>query len=105
MNDAAVQHQVGLLENLANPEEAMAHLDPDMEDDDKALIRLALSRIFEAQEIGQDDGDLRTSPEGWARFQALMAQADESVKAGRTLSSDEFWMQARTRYKDMILTP
>jgi prevent-host-death family protein len=31
------------------------------------------------------------------RFQALMAQAEESIKAGRTLSSDEFWRQAYTR--------
>lgn len=31
------------------------------------------------------------------RFQALMAQAEESIKAGRTLSSDEFWRQAYAR--------
>lgn len=31
------------------------------------------------------------------RFQALMAQAEESIKAGKTLSSDEFWRQAYTR--------
>ncbi len=45
---------------------------------------------------------MRFSPEAWARFRALIAQAEETVKAGRTLSSDEFWMQARARYKDMI---
>jgi hypothetical protein len=31
------------------------------------------------------------------RFQAIMAQAEESIKAGKTLSSDEFWRQAYTR--------
>jgi hypothetical protein len=31
------------------------------------------------------------------RFQALMAQAEESIKAGKTLSSDEFWRQAYAR--------
>lgn len=31
------------------------------------------------------------------RFQALMAQAEESIKAGRTLSSGEFWRQAYAR--------
>lgn len=31
------------------------------------------------------------------RFQAIMAQAEETIKAGRTLSSDEFWRQAYAR--------
>ncbi len=31
------------------------------------------------------------------RFQALMAQAEESIKAGKTLSSDEFWRLAYQR--------
>ncbi len=31
------------------------------------------------------------------RFQALMAQAEESIKAGKTLSSDDFWRQAYAR--------
>jgi len=30
-------------------------------------------------------------------FQALMAQAEENIRAGRTLSSDEFWRQAYAR--------
>jgi hypothetical protein len=47
------------------------------------VLQLALQDIIEAQEIGQDDDDLRLSSEGWTRFQALMAQADESIKAGK----------------------
>jgi len=31
------------------------------------------------------------------RFQALVAQAEESIKAGKTLSSDEFWRHAYAR--------
>jgi hypothetical protein len=31
------------------------------------------------------------------RFQALMAQAEESIKAGKTLLSDDFWRQACAR--------
>jgi hypothetical protein len=31
------------------------------------------------------------------RFQAIMAQAEESIKTGKTLSSDEFWRQAYAR--------
>lgn len=31
------------------------------------------------------------------RLQALMAQAEESIRAGKTLSSDEFWRQAYAR--------
>lgn len=105
MSDPAIPYEIGLIEDLADPEEAMAYLTAALEDGDQASIRLALTHAIEAQEIGQDDDDWRFSPEGWTRFRALMAQAKESIKAGRTLSSDEFWMQARTRYKDMILTP
>lgn len=31
------------------------------------------------------------------RFQALMAQAEESIRTGKTLPSDEFWRQAYQR--------
>jgi hypothetical protein len=31
------------------------------------------------------------------RLEALMVQAEESIKAGKTLSSDEFWAQVRER--------
>jgi hypothetical protein len=44
-------------------------------------MRLALRNAIEAQEIGQDDDDLWRSPEGWTRLQALMAQAEESIRA------------------------
>jgi len=81
MNNAAVPYQTGLLEDLADPDEAMAYLDAALEDDDTALIRLAFNHVIEAQEIGQDDADLRLSPEGWARFRTLMAQAEESIRA------------------------
>ncbi len=67
------------------------------EDGDRAVIHLALQNVVAAQEHRQDDGDLRFSREGWARIQALMAQAEESIKAGKTLSSDEFWRQAYAR--------
>jgi len=36
------------------------------------------------------------------RFQAIMAQAEESIKAGRTLSSDEFWRQAYQRAETRV---
>ena len=66
---------------------------------------MVLPGVVEAQEIGQDDDDPRLSPEGCERFQALMDQAEESIEAGRTLSNDEFWAQARARHKDMLKTP
>jgi hypothetical protein len=72
MSNAAVPHEVGLLEDLADPEEAA--LTPQDNDD---LERLLLAR----------------NP----RFQALMAQAQESIKVGKTLSSDEFWAQVHQR--------
>ena len=97
MNDAAVPYEPGLLEDLADPDEAMAYLEAALEDGDRAVIQLALQDVVAAQERRQDDDDLRFSPEGWARFQALMAQAEESIKAGKTLSSDEFWRQAYAR--------
>lgn len=75
MNRAAVPNQVGLLEDLADPDEAMAYLDAVLEDGDKELIQLALRHIIEAQEIGQDDDDLRFSREGWLRLRPLMVQA------------------------------
>ena len=31
------------------------------------------------------------------RFQALMAQAEDNINAGKTLSQDEFWRQAHLR--------
>lgn len=42
---------------------------------------MMLPGVVEAQEIGQYDDDLRFSPERCERFQALMAQAEESIKA------------------------
>lgn len=97
MSDAAVSYEIGLLEDLADPEEAAAYLDAALEDGDREVIRMALHHVVEAQESSQVDDDLRFSPEGWLRFQALMAQAEESIRAGRTLSSDEFWRQAHLR--------
>lgn len=81
MSNAAVPYQTGLLEDLADPDEAMAYLTVALQDGDKALIRLALSHVIEAQEIGQDDDDIRLGPEGRTRIQALMAQAEESIRA------------------------
>jgi len=95
MSNAAVPYQTGLLEDLADPDEAMAYLDAALEDGDQKVIQLAIQDVIEAKEIGQDDDDQRFSKEGWARFRALMAQAEESIKAGRTLPSDKFWTQAR----------
>ena len=84
MNDAAVPYELGLLEDLTDPDEAMAYLEAALGDGDRAVIQLALQDVVIAQERRQDDNDLRFSWEGWARFQALMAQAEESIKAGRT---------------------
>ena len=100
MSDAAVPYEIGLLEDLADPEEAMTYLNAALEDGDQDVIQLALQNLVEAQEISPDDEDLRLSPEGWARFQALMAQADESIKAGKMLSSDEFWARAHQLYAE-----
>jgi hypothetical protein len=49
-----------------------------LQDGDQDVIQLALRHVVEAQEISQDDDDLRFSPGGWARFRALMAQAEVS---------------------------
>jgi prevent-host-death family protein len=46
----------------------------------------------------QDDEDLeRLLLARNPRFQAIMAQAEENIKAGKTLSGDEFWSQAYAR--------
>jgi DNA-binding phage protein len=97
MSDAAVSYEVGLLEDLADPEEAAAYLDAALENGDREVIRMALHHVVEAQESSQVDDDLRFSPEGWLRFQALMAQAEESMRPGKTLSSDKFWRQVHLR--------
>ncbi len=76
-----------------------------MQDGDQDVIQLAMRHVIDARELGQDDDDLRFSPEGLARFQALMARAEDSIKAGRTLPSDEFWTQAQARHKDRVKTP
>lgn len=75
MSNAAVPYQTGLLEDVADLDEALAYLDAALEDGDKELIQLALRHIIEAQEIGQDDDDLRFSREGWLRLRPLMVQA------------------------------
>lgn len=64
MSDPAIPYEIGLIEDLADPEEAMAYLTAALEDRNQALIRLALSHVIQAQEIGQDDDDWRFSPEG-----------------------------------------
>jgi hypothetical protein len=102
MSNAAVAYEIGLLEDLADPAEAAAYLDAALEDGDQEVIQLALRHVVEAQESSQDDDDLRFGAEEWLRCETVMAQAEESIKAGKTLSSDEFWTQAQARYKDMI---
>ncbi len=80
MNDATVPYELGLLEDLADPDEARAYLEAALDDGDQAIIQLALQDVVAAQERRQDDDELRFSPEGRARFLALMAQAEESIK-------------------------
>lgn len=75
MSDAAVPYEISLLEDLADHEEAV----PAPQDNDD-LERLLLAR----------------NP----CFQALMAQAQESIKAGKTLSSDEFWARVHQQAAD-----
>ena len=97
MSDAAVPYEIGLLEDLVDPEEAAAYLNAALEDGDQDVLQLALQNLVEAQEISQDDDDLRFSPEGWARFQVLMAQADESIEAGKTPKEtirNDLWLTA-----------
>lgn len=84
MNDAAVPYRIGLLEDLGDPVEAAAYLDAALEDGDQEVIQLALRHVVEAQQSGLDDDDLRFGAEEWLRCETLMAQAGESIKAGKT---------------------
>ena len=82
MSDAAVPYEIGLLEDLADPEEAAAYLNAALEDGDQEVIQLAVLHVVETQESSQDDDDLRFSAEGRLRFKELIAQAEESIKVG-----------------------
>jgi hypothetical protein len=75
MSDAAVAYEISLLEDLPDHEEAA----PAPQDNDD-LERLLLAH----------------NP----RFQALMAQAQESIKAGKTLSSNELWARVHQKAAD-----
>jgi len=54
MNEVAIPYEVGLLEDLADPEEAKAYLEAALEDSDQAIVQLALRHVIEAQEAGDD---------------------------------------------------
>ena len=54
MNEVAIPYEVGLLEDLADSEEAIAYLEAALEDGDQAIIQLALRHVIEAQKAGDD---------------------------------------------------
>ena len=49
MSEAAVDYRIGLLEDLANPEEAAAYLNAALEDGDQEVFLLALRDVTEAR--------------------------------------------------------
>ena len=53
MNDAAVPYRIGLLEDLADPEEAAAYLNAALEDGDQEVFLLALRHVTEARGMSQ----------------------------------------------------
>ncbi len=53
MSDAAVPYEIGLLEDLADPEEAAAYLNAALEDGDQEVFLLALRHVTEARGMSQ----------------------------------------------------
>jgi hypothetical protein len=48
VNDAAVPYRIGLLEDLADPEEVMAYVEAALEDGNQEVIKLALRHVIQA---------------------------------------------------------
>ncbi len=76
---------------LLHSDQPTAYLDTALGDGDQEVIKLALRNVVDAQETIQVDEELRFNPDGWLRFQALMARTQESITAGKTLSRDDLW--------------
>jgi DNA-binding phage protein len=92
MGDAAVPYEIGLQEDLVDPDEAIAYLDAALEDCDKALIRLALSHVIEAQEISQDD-DERIELAQSRQLRAILDAAEARMRATGGIRHEDLWTQ------------
>ena len=53
MSEAAVDYRIGLMEDLADPEEAAAYLNAALEDGDQQVFLLALRDVTEARGMSQ----------------------------------------------------
>jgi len=92
MSNAAVPYQTGLLEDLADPDEAMAYLDAALEDGDKELIQLALTHAIEAQAISQDD-DERIELAQSRQLRAILDAAEARIRATGGIRHEDLWNQ------------
>jgi probable addiction module antidote protein len=68
MSEAAVDYRIGLLEDLANPEEAAAYLNAALEDGDQQVFLLALRDVAEARGITRVAKETRLNRENMYRI-------------------------------------
>ena len=68
MSDAAIPYEVGLLEDLADPEEAAAYLNAALEDGDQEVFLLALRHVSEARGMSQVARQARLNRESLYRM-------------------------------------
>jgi DNA-binding phage protein len=98
MNDATVPYELGLLEDLADPDEAMAYLEAALDDGDKALIRLAFGHVIEAQEISQGD-DRRVKLAQSRKLRAILDAAEARIRATGGIRHEDMWNQLDAEYE------
>jgi probable addiction module antidote protein len=68
MSEAAVDYRIGLLEDLADPEEAAAYLNAVLEDGDQQVFLVALRDVAEARGMSQVAREARLNRENMYRM-------------------------------------
>ena len=68
MSEVAVDYRIGLLQDLADPQEAAAYLNAALEDGDQQIFLLALRDVAEARGITQVARDVRLNRENMYRI-------------------------------------
>jgi probable addiction module antidote protein len=68
MSDAAVPYEIGLYEDLADPDEAAAYLNAALEDGDQEVFLLALRHVTEARGMSQVARQARLNRESLYRM-------------------------------------
>jgi len=65
---------------------------------DKALIRLALNNVIEAQEIGQDDAERMKLAQS-KQLRAILEAAEARIRATGGIRHEDLWNQLDADYE------